>query len=89
MNSLVPELTKECEREDCTIKEHSLPLDRETSWSPVYDKSGRRIDDGNPNLTKRRFVCLICNAQWTTSDQYGETTITTDLHPNDAQKVVG
>ncbi len=74
--SLIPELTKDCDRDDCRVIGGNASVSTCMAWTPVYDKQGNRIDDGDPNTSTTTYDCATCGAHWTVSTQFGETKIT-------------
>ena len=74
--SLIPELTKDCPREDCSITGGNSGVSTCMGWTPTYDKRGNRTDRGDPNSFTTSYLCSVCGAQWSATTQYGETKIT-------------
>lgn len=42
--SIIPELTKDCARDDCSISGGNSGVSTCLGWSPTYDKHGNRTD---------------------------------------------
>lgn len=79
--NLIPELTKNCQREDCSIVGGSCGVSTLVAWTPTYDKHGNRTDRGDPNTFTTTYKCVTCGASWSATTQYGETKITPRNEP--------
>lgn len=68
--SIIPELTKDCKREDCRIGGGNVwarsPVARSlVMYEPQYDKRGVRIDHPDLNTSTSFYSCAICGGSWT------------------------
>lgn len=71
----IAEATKDCPREDCSVS-YGAGMTTCMGWTPTYDKSGKRTDQGDPNITSYEMACATCGQRWLSSSQYGQTTVT-------------
>lgn len=53
-----------CERIDCRFEENGPTTTTLLGWKKVYDKSGMRVDGGDPNWETTPFYCLTCDRRW-------------------------
>lgn len=71
----ISELTKDCEREDCSITGGNSGISTCMAWTPTYDKHGNRTDQGDPNIFTTSYSCHACGKQWSVREQYGKAEI--------------
>lgn len=80
----ISDLTKDCKRDDCRIVLSMGGASTCLAWVNEYDKTGRLIGRGDPNVTMTSTECLTCGVRWEHRTQYGETTTTrVDPKPTD------
>lgn len=60
----------ECDRTDCEIK-HIGSMTTLLSYTPVYDREGNMIHNGDPNTVTDTYHCRQCNATWMTKTHNG------------------
>jgi hypothetical protein len=73
---MIETLTKDCPREDCRIYGGNSGVSTCMGWTPVYDKQGKRIDNGDPNSFTTSYSCTTCKKHWSVTTQRGDTRIT-------------
>lgn len=74
MNFLIEKMTKDCQREDCSLTDHGTTSTC-MGFTPTYDKRGNRSDAGDPNITTTEWRCSKCPKRWVARTQYGKTEI--------------
>lgn len=67
-------LTKDCEREDCSIS-HEGSSTTLLGWTQTYDKNGNPKSQ-NPNTTTSHYRCFKCSKRWQVKTQYGKSEVT-------------
>lgn len=72
--NLIREVTKTCERTDCSLTE-SGGVTTCMGFAPTYDKYGTRTDRGDPNIRSWSIRCSACKREWVASEQYSNTAI--------------
>lgn len=72
----IQQITKDCQREDCSITGGNSGFSTCMGYTPTYDKHGKRTDRGDPNTFTTSYRCSTCKREWLVSTQYGESKIT-------------
>lgn len=68
---LIPQITDDCQRDNCRISFSDAKVSTPKSWTPTYDKAGALVND--PRLTAQFVVCSTCKRRWILNKQKGIT----------------
>lgn len=76
---MIPELTKDCPREDCCVA-HTGSSTTLMGWSPTYDKRGNQ-QGRDPNIITSSYVCHTCGLSWRVKSQDGREDVIQRFEP--------